>query len=1008
MTRTLRIFLASSAELAEHREQFELAIGRLNKRDFWRQDRRIQFELVLWEDLGSVMSPTRSQDGYNHEIDSCQLFVVLYRSKVGKYTAEEFDKAHARFKATGSPKIWTYFHDAPTSTAKVTRAEANSLFDFREKLAALEHFESVYQHHDTLFLEFAADLERIDGEGFFAELPDQDAAGPTQAAATTRRDRELAHLTALVDRLGQHEPRYVPLAGEETQEQRLERGLTDLAMPSDVVYEDFGFASAGGCALGRAERAVPKPYSDVLKAYRDLPKRETARRLAVLGEPGAGKSFSLGRIACELAHAALSDPAQPVPVLVALGLWTDAAEPLEAFIARRSLPPPPAVHSSTSETPPALLPADLQALRAEGRLLLLLDAVNEIPPGQRRDKVEAIATLAQDKHLAALLLSCRQRDFEAELQTRLPFDTLRLQPLRPWLVRDFLRKTLKLAHGEVEGPRRAEAKFWQIAGGEPLREVWRTWEQAGASFELFWTADEVPKEPNVSGATSWQQDQVWQAAKSNSRSLLRLAENPFLLTVMMQLPAIPPNPAQLFAGFLKHLHRREREARTKRGDAGSVPPLESWRAVLVQVAEALQRVDGTASDDGARTALARADWPAALNDELLAFSIDASVLQRVGDELRFTHQLLQESLAADALLSAARSHSRPARDFWPMQNGWARSGWEEVAAIAAEACAGNTEAKVGLIRWLAETAPQVAAVIWYHVGRPTMPAEMQAATKAKWLQRMTDVEAEPETEARMAIASWLSALDLDDRPGTGLREDGLPDIAWVVIDDPRPFVYQMGTHPPLPSYAIARYPVTNRQWQAFVEDGGYTNDRWWGAAPERPEPKHPCWPEPTAPRENISWYEAMAFCSWLSDRLGRNVSLPTEQQWERAARGVEGREFPWSGDWDPRKVNANDGMRLRRTSLVGLYHSGATVIEGLNSWSVEDMAGNVWEWCLNEYSGPYEVDATKERRAVRGGSWNSTTMFCRGYACGRGEPSFRDADLGFRLVLPGPFAPTKP
>ncbi|HMX12084.1 MAG TPA: hypothetical protein PKE61_14345, partial [Burkholderiaceae bacterium] len=676
MTRTVRIFLASSAELADHREQFELAVGRLNRRDFWRRERGIQFEVVLWEDLGSVMSPTRAQDGYNHEIDSCQLFVVLYRSKVGKYTAEEFDKAHGRFKATGSPKIWTYFHDAPTSTAKVTRAEANSLFDFREKLAALEHFESVYQHHDTLIREFAADLERIDREGFFAKLPDQDAAGASQAAAPTRRDRELAHLTALVDRLAQHEPRYVPLAGEETQEQRLERVLKDVVLPSDVVFEAFGFDAADGCAPGHAARAEPKTYPDVLEAYSKLPQRETARRLAVLGEPGAGKSFSLGRITCQLAREALADPARPVPVLVALGLWTDAAEPLEAFIARRSLPPPPGAQAAAIETPPALLSADLQALRAEGRLLLLLDAVNEIPPGQRRDKVEAIATLAQDDRLAALLLSCRQRDFESELQRRLPFDTLRLQPLRPWQVRDFLCRSLQLVYGEDEGARRAEDKFWQIAGGERVKSLWQRWEKAGGDAERFWSKVGTPEELlEMDQSVGWYEPDRFRLLK-DARSLIRLAENPFLLTVMMQLPAIPPNRAQLFAGFLKLLHQRERDARSKRGDASSVPTLDAWRVMLVQVAEALQRVDGTARDDGARTALARTDWPVGLTDDLLAFSIDASVLQRVGDELRFTHQLLQESLAADVLLSAARSHSRPARDFWPAQNGWARTGWE--------------------------------------------------------------------------------------------------------------------------------------------------------------------------------------------------------------------------------------------------------------------------------------------------------------------------------------------
>lgn len=1012
MTRTVRIFLASSAELAEHRREFASFIGDQNK--FW-VPKGVFLELVRWEGFLDAMSDTQLQDEYNAALAACDLFVMLFRTKVGKYSAEEFDRAHERFKADGSPLIWTYFNKVQVDIGELDEDDFLSLRAFQKKLKGLGHFQTVYDHQDTLCRHFGDQLDELDRRGFFAKLPERDPVSPAPVVVPTRRDRELAHLTALVDRLGQHEPRYVPLAGEETQEQRLERVIKDLVVPSDVVFEAFGFDATEGCLPGHAERAEPKTYPDVLDAYRDLPQRGSVRRLAVLGEPGAGKSFSLGRIACELARAALADPARPVPVpvLVALGLWTDAAEPLEAFIARCSLQPPPGSPSSASETPPALLPADLQALRAEGRLLLQLDAVNEIPPGQRRDKVVAIAALAQDDRLAAWLLSCRQRDFEAELQRRLPFDTLRLQPLRPWQVRDFLWQTLKLTHGKVEGERRAENKFWQIAGGEAVREVWTRWAAAGETFERFWTVAETPDGIWENLIFAQWHDRPRREVLTSGRSLARLAENPYLLTLMTQLPVIPSNRAQLFAGFVKLLHQRERDARTKRGDAASLPPLAAWRAVLVQVAEALQRADGSAGDDGARTALARADWPAALSEELLAFSIDASVLQRVGDELRFTHQLLQESLAADVLLDAARSHNRPARDFWPTQNGWARSGWEVVAEIAAEACAGDVQAQVGLIRWLAETAPKVAANVWNHAGRPALPAELLAATKAQWFSRMTDEAAEPDPEARIAIGCWLGALDLDDRPGTGLTLDGLPDIDWVFIDDPRPFVYQEGLHSPLPPYAIARIPLTNRQWQAFLDDGGYLDDRWWEDLAKRPQPAEPWWSEPTAPRESMSWYEAMAYCRWLSARMGRAVMLPTEHQWERAARGVEGFAFPWGDGYKSGMANFDETAQyggkkvglhcVGRTSFVGLYPCGAS------SEGVHDMAGNVWEWCRNELdkaqNGGSEGNAP---RALAGGAWDVPPEDSRMSGRAEGTPKARGRALGFRLVLSCPISGTEP
>lgn len=825
---------------------------------------------------------------------------------------------------------------------------------------------------------------------------------PTSDSAAARARRVQDHLDTLIDRLAQHEPRYVPLSGTETAEQRLERVLKDVVMPSDVVFEAFGFETGCG-GRGATSAAEPVTYADVLDAYRALPQRGTVRRLAVLGEPGAGKSFSLGRIACELARRARGDAAQPVPVLVALGLWTDPAEPLDAFIARCSLPPSSKSRQGHArvDTTPRLLVADLQALRAEGRLLLLLDAVNEIPPGQRADKASAIAALAQDERLAALVLSCRQRDFEAGLQSGLPFDTLRLLPLRPWQVRDFLRQTLVLAHGEADGARRAEDKFWQIAGGEALRETWQVWARAGASFELFWTAEDVPSENlNVSGTTTWGQDQLWRAARSDQRSLMRLAENPFLLFVMMQLPAIPPNRAQLFGGFLTVLHRRESALR---GADAPVPSLPAWRAVLVQVAEALQRADGRAGDDGARTALARADWPAALTDDLLAFSIDASVLQRVGDELRFVHQLLQESLAADVLLSASRDGHRPARDFWPTGLGWVRTGWEVVAEIAAEASSGDPPALAGLIGWLAETAPKVAADVWRHAGQPTLPAALRARTKAQWFARMTDIQREPDPAARAAIGCWLGSLGLDDRPGVGLRSDGLPDIAWAEFDDGLPFIYQDAEHPGLPPFALSRYLVTHRQFQAFVEaPDGYADRRWWAGFEDQhaTAPRSARWPEPNCPRETVTWFEAVAFCRWLSVRLGEDIRLPNEREWERAARGRDGWQYP-SAAWDYPVGHANGderrvegGTYLQRTCAVGLYPQGATREGG-----VLDMAGNVDEWCLG-----YAGDLINRAVGLFGGSWNCNPEFLRAsYSEAYLLPGGESSNTGFRVCRVSPF-----
>lgn len=431
------------------------------------------------------------------------------------------------------------------------------------------------------------------------------AAAPPDAA----REREVRWLNDLLSgEFSDREARYVAVEGRMRRAAEAERALKGLRMPTGMVLKAFGVKPA-------AVEAEPVAYADILEAYRELPTRAGAvRRLTVLGEPGAGKSFSLERLACEYARRALREVDRPVPLLVRLGLWT-REEPLQFFI----------------ETQLGEVGRDFMRLRDAGRLVLLLDAVNEIPPSQRHAKAAQIRRMAEDTRFAAVIVSCRERDFEADF--RLPFDRLTLQPLTPWHVHGFLLRALSVGMSAEEGEERALACFWRIAGAG-LEKAWQWWERNGETFERFLTLDKVPD-----GLYDWDSRRLL----ADRRGLLQLAGNPFLLTVMMQLwmrlSEIPSNRAQLFAGFLEVLHVREHEARQARHDEASVPDIDDWRTALVAVAEVLQRADGVAGDDGACTSLSLRESSPVLTPELLAFSIDASVLQRAGDAVRFTHQL---------------------------------------------------------------------------------------------------------------------------------------------------------------------------------------------------------------------------------------------------------------------------------------------------------------------------------------------------------------------------------
>ena len=133
MIETKRIFLASSSELKEDRKEFEIFINRKNKD--W-VDQGVFIELIVWEDFLDAVSKTRLQDEYNKAIRECDIFVMLFWTKVGQYTEEEFETAFGQFKATNKPFIFTYFKDAEISTGSANKKDLMSLWAFQEKLDA--------------------------------------------------------------------------------------------------------------------------------------------------------------------------------------------------------------------------------------------------------------------------------------------------------------------------------------------------------------------------------------------------------------------------------------------------------------------------------------------------------------------------------------------------------------------------------------------------------------------------------------------------------------------------------------------------------------------------------------------------------------------------------------------------------------------------------------------------------------------------------------------------------
>jgi hypothetical protein len=174
-----KLFLASSAELSEDRKEFEIFVNRKNKD--W-VDKGVFLELVVWEDFLDAVSKTRLQDEYDKAIRECDLFVMLFFTKVGKYTEEEFETAFGQFRASSKPFIFTYFKDAQIGTGSADRKDLTSLWAFQDKLDALGHFYTRYKNIDELKLHFNRQLDKLVADGFIEFNPDKDEAAVSGSA----------------------------------------------------------------------------------------------------------------------------------------------------------------------------------------------------------------------------------------------------------------------------------------------------------------------------------------------------------------------------------------------------------------------------------------------------------------------------------------------------------------------------------------------------------------------------------------------------------------------------------------------------------------------------------------------------------------------------------------------------------------------------------------------------------------------------------------------------------
>jgi formylglycine-generating enzyme required for sulfatase activity len=275
---------------------------------------------------------------------------------------------------------------------------------------------------------------------------------------------------------------------------------------------------------------------------------------------------------------------------------------------------------------------------------------------------------------------------------------------------------------------------------------------------------------------------------------------------------------------------------------------------------------------------------------------------------------------------------------------------------------------------------------------PVTPIVLATPTPKPPPPTPTPMPPTPTKEATTSAAGVAAATPATPEPTT-------PPVSDVVVEIPAgPFTMGSDKGDPedapahqvdLPAFEIDKFEVTNADFGVFVQATNYQT--------YAEQKGYQTWKDQAgAGKENhpvvmVTWDDAAAFCQWVGKRL------PTEAEWEKAARGQDGRTFPWGNDWDPAKANVKE-TGLRGTAAVGSFGAGAS------PYGVEDMAGNVWEWTADWYQ-PYPKNTTPDDyygekfRVTRGGGWFDEEAQVRSFNRNAADPAkTANDDLGFRCA----------
>jgi len=542
--------------------------------------------------------------------------------------------------------------------------------------------------------------------------------------------------------------------------------------------------------------------------------------------------------------------------------------------------------------------------------------------------------------------------------------------------------------------------------------------------------------PGAEAYAAEQTRQLMQAVQANER-IRELAINPLMLTVIAMVHRdrvkLPDRRAELYAEAVDVLLGKWEEA--KGVQQAEIIPGQAFdagdkRLMLQQIALHMHRQQAKEIDVEALRELLQARFKDRLGDPQAATRAGRRFIDVIRERTgllvargegiyAFSHLTFQEYLAALGLV-ARDSYLEDALAV--IAEPW----WHEVILLAAGYLSTQSQERTSrLVQAIAarrdRSQPYRNLVLAAECLRDVGPGRVAGGLRESVLGRLRQgVEAPAPVYTRwlksMGARGWIEqrsrAMQALTSAGEGFWRPPYGEPEWGEIpagefwmgseslasySDERP-LHKLAS----PAYRIARTPVTNAQYRLFIEATGHPAPRGWeDQRPPKGLEGHPV--------VNVSFFDALAYCAWLGRQIGQSVGLPSEAEWEKAAKGTKDRrEYPWGERFELTRCNSWD-LRLRSTTAVGVFPEGASPVGCL------DMAGNVWEWTRSlwgtgdqpEFAYPYDpgdgreaLDAPAEvRRVLRGGSFDGDPGGCRCAYRAHNEPDLRGGSIGFRVVV---------